>query len=84
VRALNKSWLGLALGAFLAAAGCASGNSCTDKGGTCNAGAVCPAGTELPTSVQLATAGDGAYGCSAGEDAGGDVLVCCLPTPTAK
>ena len=84
---VTRGLLGLGLGVFLGAAGCASsGSSCTDKGGTCNPGAVCPNGTELPTSAQLAAAGlqSGAYGCPVGEDAGGDVLACCLPIPKSN
>ena len=83
---LTQSLLGLGLGAFLAAAGCASGISCTDKGGTCNPGTVCPAGTMIPTTAQFEAVGAqlGAYGCAAVTDAGEDVLVCCLPTPTTK
>jgi hypothetical protein len=88
VSSLTRGVLALGLGAFLAAAGCASsGSSCTDKGGTCHPGAVCPNGTELPSAAQLVAAGDGAYGCPAGTDAvdaGTDVSTCCLPIPTTN
>jgi hypothetical protein len=89
VRALARSLLGFSLGLFVAAAGCVSGISCTDKGGTCNPGTVCPSGTELPTAAQLQAAGteSGAYGCPANTtavDAGTDVATCCLPIPTTN
>jgi hypothetical protein len=85
VRALILA-LGL-LGAG-AAAGCASGVSCTDKGGICNAGTVCPNGTELPTQAEFQAAGSGSYTCPSnqnGNDAGNtNTPICCVPIPASN
>ena len=83
MRALVLS-LGLGLGLVFAAAGCASGTSCTDRGGTCNPGVVCPNGTEVVSAAQVEASGLGSYSCPAGTaltDAGTDVPTCCLPIP---
>ena len=81
--------VGLSLGLFLFAVGCASsGVSCVDKGGICNAGAVCPSGTEQVTPAQLEAAGtqSTAYSCPAqgAVDAGLNVPICCLPIPASN
>jgi hypothetical protein len=81
--------LALALGLIgaAAAAGCASGISCTDKGGVCNAGADCPNGTEVVTAAQLTAAGSGSYTCPASSvsDAGNlNAPICCVPIPASN
>jgi hypothetical protein len=75
---------GLGLGALLAAAGCSSGVSCTDKGGVCNPGVICPAGKQTPTVAQLEAVGvdSQAYACPIVADSGStDEPICCLPIP---
>jgi hypothetical protein len=86
VRALAS---GLGLAWCLAVAGCSSsGNSCTDRGGTCNPGAVCPAGKQLVTAAQIAAVGgvdSYAYACpsNAFDSGNTNIAYCCLPIPAA-
>jgi hypothetical protein len=83
VRALTA--LGFAL-ALWAGVGCASGNNCADKGGTCTQAGVCPSGTQPPTVAELEAAGtqSTAYACPSFVDAGTDLPICCLKIPASN